>query len=89
MNCEFAPTINEIVMHRQDRELNWMSDLIYSSGRKFNVGDIVEFAFNRLKKVGRITNVIRRNGKTLYNIETKTHQWFQKINQEDILSKID
>lgn len=89
MNCELSPTINEIVYAQMDRQESSNALLLEIVPAKFKVNDIVEFMFSGIKKIGRVTTVLKRNGANLYNIETKTHQWFQKINQEDILSKID
>ncbi len=88
MNYNLSPTINEIVYAQIERQERKQSSIFAALPGKFSVGDIVEFMFFGIKKIGRITTVMNRNGLRLYNIETKTHQWFQKINQEDIISKI-
>lgn len=89
MNYNLTPTINEIVYAQIERQERKQSSFFVTLPGKFKVDDIVEFMFNEVKKIGRVTTVMNRNGLKLYNIETKTHQWFQKINQEDIISKID
>lgn len=89
MNYNLTPTINEIVYAKLERQERRQSSFFATLPGKFKVGDIAEFMFSGIKKIGRVTTVMNRNGLNLYNIETKTHQWFQKINQEDIISKID
>ena len=88
MNYELFPTVNEILLNRQDLRECKLTGRYDFSTTPFKKGDIVEFMFNGLKKIGRITTIFRKGGMHLYNIETKTHQWFQKIEQEDIISKL-
>ena len=89
MDYNLSPTVNEILYARADRSERHKHSFFVTLPGKFKVGDIVEFAFSGIRKTGRVSNVLNRGGHILYNIETKTHQWFQKIKQEDIISKID
>lgn len=85
----YYPTVNEIVYQREDRSARWRDSFISNRPNKFKVGDIVEFTFSGLRKIGRITTALCRSGICVYNIETRTHQWFQKIDEQSILSKIE
>lgn len=78
-------TVNEIRFNRQDRREYRLSDFCDTRFRK---GDIVEFIFNGLRKIGRITTIFLKGDTYLYNIETRSHQWFQKISQENITNII-
>lgn len=84
----YLQTVNELRFQLQERNDKKFSHLFYKRPSLFKVGDTVEFMFNGLKKIGRVTNSICRNNQSLYNIETNAHQWFQKINQRDIVAKI-
>lgn len=88
MNCQIYPTINEIVMLRADRKERQQRQIFSNLYTPFKVGDTVEFIFSGMRKTGRVTTIIRRSGINLYNIETNSHQWFQKIDESEILSKL-
>lgn len=94
MDFTYAPTVNEIVLNRlernerRDRRFNRFNTLCERGYPEYDRNDIVSFIFNGLVKVGRVTTVIGKGGQWFYNIETALGQWFQKIEQADVRGKI-
>lgn len=89
MICYDIPqTVNEIILQRQEREDARMVSFAKPTAFRYKVGEIVEFDFHGQTKKGRITTAIHKSGVSVYNIETPTHQWFQKIAQEAIIRAI-
>lgn len=83
---EFAPTINEILGAREERKLR--RNLV-PAWTRFKKNDVVQFTFNGLVKVGRITTVACTGLTILYNIATPTGQWYKGIVQEKIIDKLE
>ena len=88
MNCELAPTINEIVYNRPAPVEH--RDFCFSTGAgRFIVGDIVSFFFGTVIRSGRITNSMCSGITQIYHIEGDGHRWYRGIEEPDIISKIE
>ena len=79
-----APTINEIVGVREERKSRRNRVPAWT---KFKKNDIVQFSFNGLTRVGRVTTIVSTGLTILYNIATPTGQWFKGVEQSRIISK--
>lgn len=84
MNCDYAPTINEIIFNRKPRIIEGYS----SRPNKYRVGEWVEFSFCGLIRRGRITHAICDRGVRTYNIVAAHGTWYQEIEESNITSKI-
>lgn len=87
MNCDFSPTINEIVYNRPTPAEHRDSSSSTGAGL-FSVGDIVRFSFGSVIRTGRITNSFRRGYMQLYHIEGERHVWYRGIDETNIISKL-
>lgn len=87
INCPYQ-TINEIVYQKQDADERKFHNPFLSTQILYNVGDVVEFEFNGMRRVGRITTTMCRNGEAFYHIETVTHTWYQKVKESDIKARL-
>ncbi len=85
-NYEFASTVNEILGAREERKLRRNRVPAWT---KFKKNDIVQFMFNGLTKIGRVTTVAYTGLSVLYNIATPSGQWYKGIEQERIISKVE
>lgn len=84
MNCDYAPTINEIIFNRKPRIVEGYS----SRPNKYREGEWVEFSFCGLLRRGRITHAICDRGVRTYNIVAAHGTWYQEIEESNITSKI-
>lgn len=80
MNCDYAPTINEIIFNRKPRIVECYS----LRPNKYRVGDWVEFSFCDVIRRGRITHAICDRGVRSYNIVTTNGTWYQEIDESNI-----
>lgn len=88
MNNESA-TINEILYNREDvRRTPEMVFQSFNQRPRYEVGDNVSFKFNGMSKMGRVTTILFVAGVCLYHIETASHQWFRKVEQDNIIAKL-
>lgn len=85
MSYQEAPTINEILLNREKRK----SVSCYTKRpARYSVGDMVEFTFCGMPKIGRISNVECLNGVCSYHIETYNHTWYRFVDQQSIIRKL-
>lgn len=88
MSTVISQTIIEIVELRKDVAIIKKQHKYKFTRYKFNRDDEVVFNFCGTVKKGRITRAINHCGEVYYKILTPTGQWFQRVDEHQIITKI-